>query len=534
MRFKTAGGALLIALVSLAGTGGAVAAVCDGISEANNTTLQTVDVLTGLDRPLQLLSPPGDTDRFFVIEQPGRIRLLKRGDAPSAHTSFMDITDRVINIGGIGDERGLLGMAFHPDYQNNGLFYVNYINTSGDTIVARFTRTDADNGNPASERTVITIDQPQTNHNGGWIGFGPDGFLYVATGDGGGSNDSGTGHSACGNGQDKDSMLGAMLRLDVDFLEDSVTADCGGGLYKIPADNPFVGVTGCDEIWAYGLRNAWRNSFDRETDDFYIADVGQNCFEEVNYVAASTPGGMNFGWRQMEGTHCFNPIVGCTATSSWTCTPACNDASLILPVIDYAHSGGSCSIAGGYVYRGCRMPNIHGKYFYGDYCSGIVNSIEVSGGTATNLTNWNSQIGTGFGLLAFGEDAQGELFITVWNGNNGEVRMVVPPLPAMEVSGAGADQLLLDKSGPWTWEDLAYNSFQPVNSYRLYRSSASGTYDPAAVFQCIHDESTTAWSAPADPVDPVSGGLFSYVVTGRTATGVETGLGDPSRSSSCP
>jgi glucose/arabinose dehydrogenase len=534
MTFKNAGRVLLMAFLSILGTNLALAAVCDGVSEVFNTTLETVDVVTGLDRPLLLISPPGDTDRFFVIEQPGRIRLLKRGDAPSAHTNFMDITDRVIGIGGIGDERGLLGLAFHPDYQNNGIFYVNYVNTSGNTVVSRFVRTDADNGDPTTERSVISISQPQSNHNGGWIGFGPDGFLYIGTGDGGGANDAGTGHGSCGNGQDTDNLLGAMLRLDVDFLPGSGSSECGGGLYQVPADNPFVGVSGCDEIWAYGLRNPWRNSWDRETEDFYIGDVGQNCYEEIDFVPATTPGGMNFGWRQMEGTHCFNPAFGCAATSALGCSPACNDASLVVPVLDYAHSAGNCSVAGGYVYRGCRMPRIRGKYFYGDYCSGMVRSIEVSGGVATGLTDWTAQIGPGFGLLAFGEDAQGEIYLTVFNGGQGEVRLVVPPLSAMEVSGLGADQLLLDKSGPWTWEDLAYNSLHPLDFYRLYRSSSTGTYNPSAVYQCIHDESTTAWASPADPVAPASGGLFTYVVTARNPGGDETSLGNVTRTSSCP
>ena len=320
MTFKSAGRVLLMALVSILGVNLALAAVCDGVSEAFNSTLETVDVVTGLDRPLLLISPPGDTDRFFVIEQPGRIRLLKRGDAPSAHTNFMDITDRVVGIGGIGDERGLLGLAFHPDYQNNGLFYVNYINTSGNTVVSRFVRTDADHGNPTTERSVISISQPQSNHNGGWISFGPDGFLYIGTGDGGGANDAGTGHGSCGNGQDTDNLLGAMLRLDVDFLPGSGASECGGGLYQVPADNPFVGVSGCDEIWAYGLRNPWRFSFDPATGWLWLGDVGQNAYEEIDIIENGT----NYGWNIMEGNHCYP-------------SDPCNMTGLELPIWEYTN-----------------------------------------------------------------------------------------------------------------------------------------------------------------------------------------------------
>lgn len=503
--------------------------VCDGVSAATNTTqLETVVVANGFSRPVFITSPPGDTGRLIIVEQAGTIRLHKRGNAPGTWITFMDISARVNDS---ANEQGLLGLAFHPDYQNNGFFYVNYTdNTGGDTVISRFTRLNADQGDPGTETTIMEIDQPQINHNAGWLGFGPnDGYLYISTGDGGGGGDV---HGTCGNGQEIDTLLGKMLRIDVDNLPGSGSAECASGPFSVPADNPFVDTAGCDEIWAYGLRNPWRDSHDRATGDLYIGDVGQGCWEEVSYQSAGTPGGVNFGWRQMEGLHCYNPSQGCFATDEQNCTPACDDPSLTLPILDF-RSTGECSVVGGYAYRGCRMSNFDGTYFYGDYCTGIVRSTEVVGGVATNQIDWTSQIGTGFGLLTFGEDAQGEIYI----GTEfpGEVRKIVPPLSTMEVSGRGADLLTLARTSPWTWEDLEFNSMIPLNTYRVYRAIFNGNYDPDGVFICIHDETSTSWGPAGDPLNPDPGQMLAYVVTARNPAGDETGPGGtPARLISCP
>ncbi len=287
---------------------------CTGVAPAASTTLETVAVVTGLaGRPLYVGSPPGDVNRLFVVEQDGFIRIKKRGDPPGQLTTFLDISARV-QAAPAYDEMGLLGLAFDPDYATNGLFYVNY--TEGPlpgpwfTVVARYavSASNADAADPQSEQRLLRFQQPETNHNGGQLQFGRDGYLYISTGDGGGGGDQ---HGTCGNGQSLATLLGKMLRVDVrGSAPASLPPDCGGAAaaYRIPADNPFANGPGgaCDEIWAYGLRNPWRSSFDAANGDLYIADVGQNCWEEVDYAPAGAPGGANYGWRQMEGNHCYN------------------------------------------------------------------------------------------------------------------------------------------------------------------------------------------------------------------------------------
>ena len=252
-------------------------------------------VASGLAHPVFLTTPPGDFDRVFIIEQhTGRIRILDLASGIVQPTPFLTVT----GLSG-GGERGLLGLAFHPNYANNGFFYVNI--TVPATRILRYSVSigDPDVADPASQTSILEIEQPQENHNGGWIGFGPDGYLYIATGDGGASNDSGTGHTpAIGNAQDLTSLLGKILRLDVDG--DDFPYDANRN-YSIPALNPFVGIAGNDEIWAYGLRNPWRPSFDRLTGDLYIADVGQGACEEINLQLAESSGGENYGWRLREG-----------------------------------------------------------------------------------------------------------------------------------------------------------------------------------------------------------------------------------------
>ena len=325
----------------------------------------------------------GDS-RLFIVERSGIIKIVNDGGETNA-TAFLNIDGRVTNNGG---EQGLLGLAFHPDYANNGFFYVNYINNSGDTVVSRFSRdaTNPDLGNPNSELILLTVDQPFSNHNGGDLAFGADGYLYIALGDGGSANDPGN------RSQNLTILLGKMLRIDVDNTSN-------GNNYAIPADNPFFGSSiNQQEIWAYGLRNPWRFSFDSATNDLWIADVGQNEIEEINRVDFENAG-VNYGWRCYEGDDAFN-LSGCPAMSTMT-----------FPVATYTHSNSGnfkCSITGGYRYRGTAQPNLQGLYFFADYCSNEIGILEEDG------ANWNmtfTEPYSGNGWVAFGEDVDGELYI---------------------------------------------------------------------------------------------------------------------------
>jgi glucose/arabinose dehydrogenase len=342
--------------------------------------LELQTVVGGLAGPTAIAQAGDGSGRLFVVEKGGTIRVVQDGallDAP-----FLDIRDRV---GSSGSEQGLLGLAFHPDYANNGQFYVDYTDRQGSTQVSRFLVTgDPNRADPASEVSILAIAQPASNHNGGNLAFGPDGYLYVGTGDGGAAGDR------FGNGQNLQTLLGAMLRLDVD----------GGSPYAIPADNPFIGEAGArGEIWAYGLRNPWRFSFDRATGDLYIADVGQNTYEEVDVQVAGR-GGENYGWPIMEGMHCYPADA------------ACSSEGLVLPVAEYEHSGGHCSVTGGYVYRGSAFPFFEGVYVFGDYCSGVVWGMRQGPGgwQVVELARTNIQIST------FGEGEDGELYVADLGG----------------------------------------------------------------------------------------------------------------------
>ena len=517
--------------------------VCDGVSPVLNTnlarvTVATIPMATGTNGPLFVTAPPGDVGRIFIVMQNGIIRQLPRGAAPTAHTVFLDIDARVLST---GDEQGLLGLAFDPDFATNGFFYVNYTRSDGGTVVSRFGTLDGTpgtNGDPASELILFRIDQPETNHNGGWMSFGPDGFLYILQGDGGGAGDA---HGSCGNGQNTQTLLGKVLRIDPKGLV-GTPPDCGldPGPYTIPPGNPLVDGAGggnCDEIWAYGLRNPWRASFDRANGDFYIGDVGQGCWEEVNWTPGTSTGGENFGWRNFEGRHCYNAPQGCLATNSPAgCAPACSDLAppgdpipngTTLPIWDYSSSSGfECTVVGGYVYRGCRMPNFQGTYFYGDYCAGTVLSFVQAGGVATNHQNWTTQLGSAllFDLTSFGDDAQGELFIT---DRDGLVYAVVPPLPDFEVSGTGAaNLLLLDKTGAWTWENLQVSSMHPIAAYRILRANVlDGVFNAGEIFNCVFTSTAPVWPAGGDAANPGVGQMFAYVVTALNASAQQTSPG---------
>ena len=363
-----------------------------GTPVAGTPSLSSVLVTRGLASPVDLQSAPGDRTRLFVVEQAGRIRIVRDGSLLGA--PFLDIASRV----GSGGERGLLGLAFHPRYADNGRFFVNYTDRSGDTHVAEFhASSNADAADPASERTLLFVRQPFANHNGGGLAFGNDGRLYIGLGDGGAGGDP------LGNGQNLGVALGKMLRIDVDSANP----------YAVPPDNPFVSSANAfREIWAYGLRNPWRFSFDRATGDLYIGDVGQNAREEVDVGLASRRGGENYGWNIMEGTRCFQPDSGC------------NTAGLTLPVLEYATGAEGCAVTGGYVYRGCRMPGYQGTYFYGDYCKGFIRSFRLQNGQANERRDWTSTVGRGVDLISsFGVDGDGEILIV---DHDGEVYRIVP------------------------------------------------------------------------------------------------------------
>ena len=344
-------------------------------------TLSAQQIVDGLESPVYLTAPKNDP-RLFIVEQPGRIRIVK--DGALLATPFLDITARVVS----GGERGLLSLAFDPVYATNGRFYVYYTGAQGDIFVDRFTVSgNPDVANTASDPVLTIQHRENSNHNGGLLLFGPDGMLYAGTGDGGGAGD------VPNNAQNIDVLLGKILRLNVATLP-----------YTIPAGNPFSGQPGADEIWAYGLRNPWRFAFDAPSDgtppQLYIADVGQSAREEVD-VADASAAGRNYGWHTMEGTQCYNPSSGC------------NQAGLTLPVLDYDHSQG-CSITGGFVYRGAAIPEIRGVYFYSDYCSGFLRSFRLSGGAAADQRDWAfTNIGN---VTSFGVDAAGELYMLSANG----------------------------------------------------------------------------------------------------------------------
>jgi glucose/arabinose dehydrogenase len=336
------------------------------------------EVAAGLNFPLYLTTPAGDANRLFVVERTGGIRIVK--DGLLLADPFLDLSAKVSLAG----EQGLLGMAFDPDYATSGTFVVHYTDLAGNTVLSRFqVSIDPDHADPASERVILTALQPFSNHNGGQVTLGPDGFLYLGLGDGGSGGDP------QGNGQGLSDLLGSILRLDVR------TADP----YAVPADNPFVGQPSARaEVWSYGLRNPWRFSFDRANGDLYIADVGQNQREEIDVsTAAEAAGkGVNYGWNIMEGTRCF-------------VSSGCNQDGLTRPVLEYSHSEG-CSVTGGYVYRGGAIPELQGHYFYGDFCEGWVRSFRYADGTVTDQTSWPT-LSPGGPVVSFGEDSAGELYV---------------------------------------------------------------------------------------------------------------------------
>jgi glucose/arabinose dehydrogenase len=330
-------------------------------------------IVSGLDEPVDLKHAGDGSGRLFVVEQAGRIRIIRNGVLQP--DPFLDIEPLVNSR---GNEQGLLGLAFHPDYESNAFFFVNYTDVNGDTVVARYSVSadDPNRADPASAKILLQVDQPFANHNGGDLVFGPDGYLYIGLGDGGSAGDP------QGNGQTLSTLLGKLLRIDIN----------NGDPYAIPPGNPFLGRPEVrPEIWAYGLRNPWRYAFDRATGDLYIADVGQNALEEINFQPAGSPGGENYGWNLYEGSRAYEggPAEG-----------------LIMPVAEYSHAEG-CSVTGGYVYRGPGLPALDGVYLYGDYCSGQVWALYRTASGWENTALFEAF----FFISSFGEDEAGELYL---------------------------------------------------------------------------------------------------------------------------
>lgn len=331
-------------------------------------------VTTGLVQPLYLTHAGDGSGRLFVVEQAGRIRILTRKFLQPI--PFLDISDLVL----AGGERGLLGLAFHPDYARNGRFFVSYTRRpDGATVVAEYRCGSKTDLADRQERVVLVVPQPFANHNGGMVAFGPDGALYVGRGDGGGGGDPDN------RGQNPHDLRGKILRLNVDRVEP----------YTVPADNPYASGGGRPEVYALGLRNPWRFSFDRETGSLWVGDVGQNAWEEVDVVVR----GGNYGWRLMEGRHCFPPKTNC------------DGSGLQLPILEYGHEAGRCSITGGYVYRGPRQATLKGLYVYGDYCSGEIFSIPAEVVTRSPMEpSPRALLRSGLRISSFGEDEEGELY----------------------------------------------------------------------------------------------------------------------------
>ena len=333
-------------------------------------------VIGDLSKPLDLTAPPDGTNRIFIVEQTGAVRILENGSL--LPEPFLNYSGKVLTR---GSEQGLLGFAFHPRYAENGFFYINYIDLKGNTVIARLSVSDDPNAaDPNSEKQLLYVQQPYPNHNGGGMVFGPDGFLYMSLGDGGSGGDP------QGNAQNLRNLLGKILRIDVD----------SGDPYGIPADNPYASATGGEkpENFLYGLRNPWRFSFDRLTGDLYIADVGQNEWEEIDFLAAGEPGGVNYGWDYREGAHPFegNPPAG---------------LELVDPIYEYQHGLG-CSVTGGYVYRGEALPEFRGVYLFSDFCSGRVWGLLRGGNGAFQA---QELFQTGWNVTSFGQDAYGEVYL---------------------------------------------------------------------------------------------------------------------------
>jgi glucose/arabinose dehydrogenase len=457
-------------LVMTVSTLAALAALAPAASA--QTELTTQRVAFGLARPVFVAAPPGDLNRIFIVEQragnQGRIRVMDLRTGVLQTTPYLSVTVST------GDEQGLLGIAFHPEFATNGYFWVNYTAANGTTVIQRFRAAGDPMTSTAAEpngQIVLTVSQPFANHNAGWLAFGPDGYLYIPLGDGGNGGDPGN------RAQNINELLGKILRIDVDGPDNIPGNDDDDGFpadpnrhYTIPPDNPFVGVAGADEIWAVGVRNPWRCDFDPATGDLYIADVGQDAREEINFQPAHIPGtlpgqpgyqgGRNYGWRCYEGNIAFN-TTGCQPQSAY-----------VSPILVYANSPqtpfpptnfAGCSITGGIVYRGCGIPELHGTYFFADFCNNRIASFRTNGVTISEYTDRTAELAPGGGLsitgiAGFGRDGYGEMYICDLFG--GEVFRLVGASPYYDLNGDNAPDTCVcpadwDGNGAVTSSDIS-------------------------------------------------------------------------------
>ena len=368
--------------------------------------IQTRKIADGFDKPVYAVSHPTDHNMIFVVEQKGTIQIVN--DKTVLKLPFLDIQDRVHYPLFPGDEMGLLGFAFHPDFLGNKFCFVHYVNKNDDSIISRF-KTDSFTINPNSEKIILKMKQPYSNHNGGSIAFGPDGYLYIGFGDGGSAGDPEN------NAQNLNNYLGKILRINVDTNPEK---------YTIPQNNPFIGKKNVkEEILCFGLRNPWRFSFDLLTGDLFIGDVGQNNWEEIDVIPGDNMGGQNFGWNTMEGFHCYPEEIDCNKTNLnepiWEYPNNANYLKTLVGIKQNKMDG--CSITGGYVYRGSKIPEFYGRYIFGDYCTGKVWSFAYENGEAGDIKNHTSDIlnsmnKNSFYLSSFGETIEGELLIVDYNG----------------------------------------------------------------------------------------------------------------------
>lgn len=374
---------LLVLFAALAACGSAPAGDTTVAREAAAGGAKLTRIGT-FDAPLYVTQPPGDRTRLFVVQQGGKIVVVRNGHA--LRTPFLDVTSKIVS----GGEQGLLGLAFAPDYQRSGRFYVFYTDTDGDERVVEYRRgASPDRANPRSARLLIHQPDSESNHNGGQLAFGPDGLLYVGLGDGGGGDDQ---HGPIGNAQSLGTLLGKILRID--------PRPSGGRPYAIPADNSFAGRPGAKPaIYAYGLRNPWRFSFDRATGDIAIGDVGQDHVEEVDFRTRGTAHGVNFGWRAWEGTRREDPGLRISGD--------------VKPVLEYTHDGGNCSVTGGYVIRDPRLSRLAGRYVYGDFCAGNLFTAKLRQGGASRPRRLGFHVDA---LSSFGEDQRGRVYVVSLNG----------------------------------------------------------------------------------------------------------------------
>lgn len=419
-------------------------------------------VTTGLHQPVHVTNAGDGSGRLFVVERAGRIRVIKNGALLAQ--PYLDISS-LVQDGYI--EQGLLSVAFDPNFETNGAFYVDYTSLSGigDTVIARYVvgNPSADVASPVTVTNLLTITQPQVNHNGGQLQFGPkDGYLYIGMGDGGGAGDQ---HGTIGNAQDLSKLLGKLLRINVE----------GVPTYTIPPTNPFTQTSGArHEVWAFGLRNPWRFSFDRVTGDLYIGDVGQDCFEEIDYQPASSHGGENYGWRLMEGFHQFDPnhMSNCSQ-------PLISPPGLTLPITDYIHPADE-AVIGGYAYRGNQFPQMHGVYFYGDEVTG-----KLWASWQVTPNHWTSSLmaSTSLAISSFGEDESGELYVVDLNGGVYKIVSTQPVIPDLTGSTKQASVGSARTGDVVTYSIVLKNSGGPVTAtLRLTDTIPAGLeYKPGSV-----------------------------------------------------